>query len=138
MKTAKTKKRRSSIPDPFMAYGYTRPDENGYIAICVNLSIFAQARTQEKAFKKLVKLILDYLRYVDRNHPDDWEVYINRPAPPEIMREFEQLAEAIRYQKELKKTLKKTLMEESKQQPLLLPKYTFATEVSPAYADAGV
>jgi len=134
MSAVKTKKRKSSIPDPFTVYGYTRPDENGYVAICVNLSLFAQARTQEKALKKLIRLIVNYLRYVDRKHPDEWEVYVNRPAPPEIMKEYRQLAEAIRYQKQLRKAL----TEESRQQALPLPKCAFVTQVSPTYAEAGV
>ena len=84
------------MPKQVVAVGYIKEEDGIFTAICVNLGTFGQGKTPEAAVRKLHKSTTYYLDYVSEEHPDNWEKYLNRPAPPDLLKEFmaglEQLA----------------------------------------------
>lgn len=120
---------KSTLPKYIHVIGYVKPERNGYVAICVNLSLFAQGRTQTSALNKLRKAIDIYLRQAAKNYADEWEKYTNRPAPKSILAEFENLARTVLEQSEMSrkasakaKKPKKTASKKTKPQ---VPNLTF-------------
>lgn len=133
------KQEKDPLPKYIHVIGYVKPERNGYVAICVNLSLFAQGRTQASALKKLRKAIDIYLRQVAKNHADEWEKYTNRPAPKSILAEFENLARTVLEQSEMSRKAaakarkpKKTASKKTKPQVPYLT-FTDAAQISPAY-----
>lgn len=137
--TGKTKssKKRSLLRKVWI-YGYVKREGNRCLAVCVNLSVFAQGPDLYSAFKKLLEAVDGYLEYVKEHHADEWEKYTDRPAPKKMQNEYhrlaQRLAERIGEQK-VEKGISEGKV--SKQEPVL-SELAFASQVSTAYASAGV
>lgn len=71
-----------------VAYGYIKEEDGIYTAICVNMGLFGQGKTPDSALNKVINAVLDYVEYIHKEHPDECEKYLNRPAPYEFVREY--------------------------------------------------
>lgn len=69
-------------------FGYTKKEDGRFVSICVNLSLFAQGKTPEEAFQKLLTEVKVYLDYVAEKHFDEWDAYTNRVSAPDIVEEY--------------------------------------------------
>ena len=136
-KSTKSTKKRSLLRK-VQIYGYVKREGNRCLAVCVNLSVFAQGPDLLSALKRLLKAVDDYLAYVEEHHADEWEKYTDRPAPREMQNEYHRLAERLA-KAVAKQKVEKGLSEGkvSKQEPVL-SELAFASQVSTAYAPAGV
>ena len=118
-----------SMPKQVTAFGYVRFEDGVYTAICVNLGLFAQGNTPEKAIKKIQKDICRYLEFVSTHHQVDWEKFLNRPAPKEFIDEFKR---GLADMKKLAET--KPANRGSQRQRYSIPSQTFAQEIPLACA----
>lgn len=80
-------KRKNS---PIIAFGYVKQEDGVYTAICVNMGLFGQGKTPEQALKKVIKAVLSYVTYVLEKYPDQYEKFLNRPAPANYVKEYKQ------------------------------------------------
>jgi predicted RNase H-like HicB family nuclease len=72
----------------FPLRGYTKPEGDGFVAICVDLDIVAQGKTLKEATQICSELIEEYIAFVLENYPDKIQQYIPRLAPEEIVAEY--------------------------------------------------
>ena len=75
-------------------YGYTKEEDGRFVSICVNLSLFAQGKSQDESMKKLFKNIKAYLKGITEKYADDWVEHAERDTAPEIVEEFKLLLES--------------------------------------------
>ena len=71
-----------------IAFGYVKEENGIYTAICVNMSLFGQGKTPEQALKKVIKAVFSYVAYVLEKYPDEYEKFLNRPAPASYVKEY--------------------------------------------------
>jgi len=153
MKNNGTKSKKAipkGMPKTFYAKCLIRADRDGFIAICVNLSLFAQAKTIETAIKKLEKAIIGYLNYVAQNHPDKWKRYFNRPAPQIYISLFEgnvelqkqhRISQQEKKYTELKRQCKSfqlSLKEQVENYKSIIPDLTFVKKISTPLSQANM
>ena len=81
MKMKKNKKR-------IVAFGYIKEEEGIYTAICVNMGLFGQGKTPDEAFEKVKKAVINYVKVVFEEFPNECEKFLNRPAPMNLVNEF--------------------------------------------------
>jgi len=112
---------------PILAVGYVRQDEGIYTAICVNMNLFAQAATSEKAFEKIVDSIVDYVKYIHEEHPKDWEKYLYRYAPDEFVAEF---VNSLKQMERLSKPISPRKFHKKPLERFHLPVRSFAEQIS--------
>lgn len=76
-------------PDAELTFrGYVKQDGDVWVAICVDLNLAAQGKTAEEAITECFSMIEEYLDYVVDKYPDKLNEYLSRPAPPELMTEY--------------------------------------------------
>jgi predicted RNase H-like HicB family nuclease len=75
----------------FPLRGYTKPEGDGFVAICIDLDIVAQGKTLKEATQVCGELIEEYIAFVLENYPDKVQHYIPRLAPKEIVSEYNEL-----------------------------------------------
>jgi predicted RNase H-like HicB family nuclease len=68
-------------PKKIFFRGYTKKENNHWVAICIDLNIVAQGATAEEAQTECLDLITGYISYVCKNHPNKIDQYIPRQAP---------------------------------------------------------
>jgi predicted RNase H-like HicB family nuclease len=68
--------------------GYTKKEGDHWVAVCIDLNIVAQGSSPEEATKECQALIIEYLDYVCTQYPDTLHKYIPRPAPQELIDEY--------------------------------------------------
>ena len=75
------------LPDGFAVFVHTLRDGGVYTAICLNLSLFAEADTEREALNALSEQVRDYLEFVDEHHKGEAGMYLDRPVPLEYLME---------------------------------------------------
>lgn len=146
---SKSKKENDfGIPMKLRAFGFIKPDKNGFVVICVNLSLSAQGRTIDSAMKKMTRLIDGYLNHVAEKHPEKWDKLTNRPVPGPIMAEYldivtTQLLSNLSESRTPRPLSPLALMADAVRrkrggQVTPLPNYTFAEEISTPYAQTSM
>ncbi len=76
-------------PKTIEALGYIKQTDGVFTAICVNMGLFGQGKTADEAVKKAIEAIGSYVSYIQAEHPKDWEKYVYRSVPPEMVKEFQ-------------------------------------------------
>lgn len=60
------------IPD-LTVFGYIKPEDDHWVAVCVNLGLVAQGRSDDEALTKLIKSMESYIRFVQAEYPNKWQ-----------------------------------------------------------------
>lgn len=68
--------------------GYVKQEGDEWVAICIDLNLAAQGDTAEEAIMECSTMIEEYLNYIVDTYPDKLNEYLSRPAPPELMSEY--------------------------------------------------
>lgn len=68
--------------------GYTKEEDDHWVAICIDLNIAAQGASPKEATKICFELIGEYLDYVCSAYPNELEKYLYRTAPKEFIDEY--------------------------------------------------
>ena len=74
---------------PVILRGYIKKENGGFVAVCIDLNIVAQGKTQNEAIHECVELISEYLNYIQKEYPDDFEKYVPRQTPNEFVKEYD-------------------------------------------------
>jgi hypothetical protein len=77
---------------PIIFRGYIKEEDGHWVAVCIDLNIVAQGDTPDEARDECQTLIIGYLDYVCSTYPDDFHLYVQRPAPKEFFDEFMEIA----------------------------------------------
>lgn len=118
------KRRNANI----IAFGYVKEQDGVYTAICINMGLFGQGKTPEQALKKVLKAVDSYVAYVHERHPDEYEKFLNRPAPANYIEEFKRGIESLKRRTQPKESQLRRPYKS------FIPIRTFAEEVSYAQA----
>ncbi len=78
----------SRNPESIIFRGYVKKENGHWVAICIDLNIVAQGNSIEKAREECESLIIEYLDYICSEYPKEFYKYIQRPAPKELVEEF--------------------------------------------------
>lgn len=69
------------IPSKLIVRGYVKPDGNQWVAVCIDLSLAAQADSLEAAKRKLMEQIKLYVTEAVTVDSEHAEYLLNRKAP---------------------------------------------------------
>lgn len=69
------------IPSKLIVRGYVKPDGNQWVAVCIDLSLAAQADSMEAAKRKLMEQIKSYVTEAVTIDSEHAEYLLTRKAP---------------------------------------------------------
>ncbi len=80
----------------FTIYGYIKPEDDGWVAVCVNMCLVSQGKTPTEAFEKMVKSATSYIQILKHDFPKQWKSKIEYEAPREFYDEFVDLLKELK------------------------------------------
>ncbi|MCK4796508.1 MAG: hypothetical protein KAT05_03960 [Spirochaetes bacterium] len=86
--------------------GYSKKENGHYVAICIDLNIAAQGATRKEAIDECMELIKGYAQYICDEYPDQFEKYIPRLAPQDLIDEFNSIMSKSLQAEAKKKTIR--------------------------------
>ena len=72
----------------YTIYGYIKPEDDRWVAVCVNMCLVSQGKTPSEALEKMIESAESYIRILKRNFPKKWKSKIEQQAPLEFYTEF--------------------------------------------------
>lgn len=60
------------IPD-LIVFGYIKPEDDHWVAVCINLGLVAQGRSDDEALIKLIESMESYIRFIQAEYPNKWQ-----------------------------------------------------------------
>ena len=85
-----------TIKPEFTIYGYIKPEDNGWVAVCVNMCLVSQGKTPTEAFEKIVKSAISYIQILKQDYPKRWKSKIECGPPREFYHEFMNLLKELK------------------------------------------
>ena len=76
--------------------GYTKPEDDHWVAICTNLGLVSQGETDDVALNRLIDSVEAYAEFLFSEYPDNWEeVIASIVCPNEFIEEYQGIAKRI-------------------------------------------
>jgi predicted RNase H-like HicB family nuclease len=71
--------------------GFIKPEEDQFVAICIDLDIVGQGSTPDEAAANCAELVQEYVEFVLENHANRIHEYIPRRSPEDLIKEYDSL-----------------------------------------------
>lgn len=120
--------RNQSTPEnpDITVFGYIKPEDDHWIAVCVNLDLLAQGRSDDEALIKLIESMESYIRFVQAEYPNKWQKVLDSiECSQDSLEEYKNIALQMVNLAECKPTAA---------QPQFKPSTAFVKTVPAAYA----
>ncbi len=122
----------------FTIFGYVKPEDKHWIAVCVNMCLVGQGKNPKEALEKLVESASSYIQALKHDYPRKWKSKLECESPPEFIKEFNEILNQLKplFDSMAEQTAKKRAVSPPMPilKPNMLPGNIFVQPISANYA----